>query len=108
MNDLKQLAAMTALNDMLGKSSFSICTIDNVAKLLDVNPRGEAYDTLRAVHCIEYADMPPQLRDAIPDLIRQCLGVETIYRFQTPLHKQIVDVTPPSNRGGFLRLIGLS
>lgn len=105
MDDLKQLAAMTALNDMLARSSFSICTIDNVAKLLGVNPKGEAYDTLRAVHCIDYAKMPPQLREAIPELIRKCLGVETIYRFQT-LHQQIVDVTPPPKRGRFLRLIG--
>lgn len=105
MSDLKQLAAMTALNDMLAGAHFSICAIDNVAKLLDVNPKGEAYDTLHALHCINYDRMPPQLREAIPELIRACLGVETIYRFQT-LHQQIVDVTPPPKRGGFLRLIG--
>lgn len=105
MDDIKQLAAMTALNNMLAGEHFSICTIDSVANLLNVHPKGEAYTTLHALHCIDYAKMPPKLREAIPELIRQCLGVETIYRFQT-LHQQIVDVTSPPKRGGFLRLIG--
>lgn len=105
MDDLKQLAAMTALNEMLAGNHFSICTIDNVGKLLGVNPKGEAYDTLSTLHCIDYSKMPAKLRDAIPDLIRQCLGVEAIYRFTT-LQQQVIDVTPERKRGGFMRLIG--
>lgn len=105
MDDLKQLAAMTALNEMLAGNHFSICTIDRVATLLSVNPKGEAYDTLHTLHCIHYDKMPTRLRDAIPDLIRQCLGVETIYRFET-LQQQVIDVTPAPKRSGFMRLIG--
>lgn len=105
MDDLKQLAAMTALNETLAGNHFSICAIDNAGKLLGVNPKGEAYDTLHALHCIDYAKMPRQLREAIPDLIRQCLGVDTIYRFET-LQQQIIDVMPAPKRSEFLRLIG--
>lgn len=105
MDDLKQLAAMTALNEMLARGSFSICTIDTVAKMLGIDPHGEAYDLLRPLHCIDYSKMPRPLRDAIPDLIRQCLGVETIYRFET-LQGQVIDVTPTQKRGGFMRLLG--
>lgn len=105
MDDLKQLAAMTALNEMLAGSHFSICTIDKVGKLLGVNPKGEAYDTLHTLHCIDYSKMPARLRDAIPELIRQCLGVEAIYRFTT-LQREVVEVAPERRRGGLMRLIG--
>ncbi len=47
--------------------------------------------------------MPKPLRDALPDLIRQCLGVETVYRFEA-LQQQVIDVAP--TRGGFMQLIG--
>lgn len=105
MDDLKQLAAMTALNEMLAGSHFSICTIDRVATLLAVNPKGEAYDTLHTLHCIHYDKMPARLRDAIPELIRQCLGVEAIYRFTT-LQREVIEVAPERKRGGFMRLLG--
>lgn len=52
MASLKELAAMTALNEMMRKGHFSICTIDTVSKMLDVDPRGEAYDLLRTLHCM--------------------------------------------------------
>lgn len=81
MNDLKALAAITALNDMFGKGYLSICTIDNVAKMLDRNPKCEAYTILHSLHCVHFDKMPPQLRDSIPELIRQCLDVELNYRF---------------------------
>lgn len=105
MDDLKQLAAMTALNKMLASHYFDITTIDRIGDMLSINPRGEAYTVLRTIHCVHYDEMPKPLRDAIPDLIRQCLGVETIYRFET-LQQQVIDVTPAPKRGGFMRLLG--
>ena len=36
MDDIKQLAAIMALNELLANKYFSICTIDNVAKLLNI------------------------------------------------------------------------
>lgn len=102
MSDLKQLAAMTSLNDMMSKSHFNICTIDSVAKLMQINPGGEAYDTLRPLHCIHWDRMPAELREAVPDLIRQCLGVAPTYQFKT-LAQEVIDVTPARR---LLRLFG--
>ena len=84
MNDLKALAAITALNDMFSKGYISICTIDTIAKMLDRNPKCEAYTILHSLHCVHFDKMPQQLRDSIPDLIRQCLDVVPIYRFTAP------------------------
>lgn len=102
MSDLKHLSSMTALNNMMSKSWFDICTIDSVAKLMRINPAGEAYDTLRPLHCVNWDKMPQELRDAVPDLIRQCLGVEPTYQFRT-LTQEVIDVTPARRLLGLFR-----
>lgn len=102
MNDLKQLAALTALNEMMSKHYFDICTIDSIATMLEINPRGEAYQVLRTLHCVHWNKMPQELRDAVPDLIKQCLGVAPVYRFKT-MEQEVIDVTPARK---LLRLFG--
>lgn len=82
-NDLKQMAALTALNEMLAGSSPSICTIDQVGRMLGIDPKraGDAYQILHTLHCVNYSKMPRELRDQIPGLVQQCLGVETTFQF---------------------------
>jgi hypothetical protein len=99
MNDLKQLSALTSLNDMMQKGYVSICTIDSIGTMLGINPKGEAYDILRPLHCVNFSQMPDELRKAIPDLIRQCLSVEPTYRFEQPKPQPstavVVQLAPP-------------
>lgn len=104
MTDLKELAAKTALNNMFRKGHFNICAIDDVAKLLDVDPKGEAYTILRTLHCVDYSTMPKELRDAIPDLVRQCLGREVTFQFAN-LDKKVVDITPSPSASPSQRLL---
>jgi hypothetical protein len=103
MDNLKNLAATTALNAMLADRHFSICTIDSVASMLNVKPASDAYNILRAVHCIDYAKMPAELRQAIPGLIKECLGVAPVYEFKT-MEQEVIEVGPVKR--GFLRLMG--
>lgn len=108
MTDLKKLAALTALNNMMAGNYFDICTIDKVADLLGIPRGGESYKTLSALHCIHYAKMPKELRDAIPELIEEVLGVAPAYQFAT-LTSGVIDVRPvpaAPQRSGFLRLLG--
>lgn len=106
MNDLKKLAAMTALNNMLRGGHFNICVIDNVAELFGLTRGGEAYHTLHTLHCIDYAEMPQELRDAIPGLIEQVLGVQPAYQFKAL--GRVLDVNPaPAKSGGFFQLLGI-
>lgn len=93
MNDLKQLAAMTALNNMMLKHYFDICAVDSAAKLLNVNRGGDAYDILHALHCVHWEKIPVELRDSIPDLIHKCLGVAPTYQFKS-LAQEVLDLTP--------------
>lgn len=102
MNKLKELAAITALNHMMKGGHFSICTVDSVAEMLGVNCRGmEAYAILRTVHCIDFGKMPPELREAVPQLIRQCLNRGPEFQFAS-LQKEVIT----ANSGWIQRLIG--
>jgi hypothetical protein len=96
---------------MMRGGHFSICTIDNVGKLLGIEPRGsDAYNVLHTLHCIDWNAMPPQLREAVPGLINECLGIAPAFQFANATRGQIVDLTPdakPAKRG-FMHLLGLS
>jgi hypothetical protein len=103
MDNLKNLAATTALNSMLVGKHFSICAIDSVAKMLNVNPASDAYNVLHTVHCIDFEKMPAELRQAIPGLIKECLGVAPVYEFKT-MDREAIEVSPVKR--GFLRVLG--
>ena len=103
MQHLKELAAMTAVNEQLRKGHWSICCIDRAAALLNVNARGEAYNILHAMHCVDYDKMPAELRASIPDLIKQSLGIDPVYQFQL-MQKEVIDISPARR---VLKAIGL-
>jgi hypothetical protein len=63
--------ALTAVAKMLKSNYFSICTVDSVCKLIGAKANGAAYDMLNTLHCVNYADMPPQVREGIPALMRE-------------------------------------
>ena len=103
MQHLKELAAMTALNEQLRAKHWSICCLDRAALLLNVNARGDAYDILHSMHCIDYDKMPAELRASIPDLVKQCLGIDPVYQFQS-MQKEVIDISPARK---MLKAIGL-
>lgn len=108
MSDLKQLAAVTALNDMFQRGHLSICTIDSIGRMLGIDPKrgGDSYNILQSVHCVDFAKMPMELRDAIPGLIRDCLSVEPTYQFKQPITLQeFVERVPEPQRGAIARLL---
>jgi hypothetical protein len=109
MSDLKQLSALTALNEMMAKGYFDICTIDSVADLLGLRVKDtEPYRILRPLHCVNWQKMPAELREAIPGLIQECLGVQPAFQFKT-LQQPVIElrtVDEEPKRGGFLRLLG--
>ncbi len=92
---LKELAAVTALNSMFNENHFSICTLDRVASLLGRRPEAEAYRLLRTLHCIDYADMPAELRDALPGLVAKCIGTEPVFQFPLPVAAPAPPPPPP-------------
>ena len=76
INSLKLQAASTALTKILQAKHFSICDIDSIAKLMGCATGNEAYKILNTLHCVHYSDMPSELRQNIPNLIKMALGCE--------------------------------
>lgn len=105
--DLKELSALTALNNMMQGGHFNICCVDSVGKLLGVKPDDhESYAILRPLHCVDFAKMPQPLRDAIPSLVQDCLGVSPTYQFKSIKPGDVIEVSVPQQRGALLRLFG--
>ncbi|QEG09158.1 hypothetical protein CPT_Phriendly_006 [Vibrio phage Phriendly] len=71
IQEMKLMAANTKINKMLNKQSFfSICAISETLDVMGMRAQcGESYKALKALHCIEYDDMPRELVKALPELI---------------------------------------
>lgn len=110
LDTIKKETAVITINNMLASNFFSICAVDRVADLLNVNPRGPEYDILHSLHCVHFDKMTKRVRDSIPELIMACLEKQT---FQFPLPSQIeaaeakivqLQTAPPKSGGIRLRL----
>ncbi len=106
MDDLKQQAAIAALNQMMSKGHFSICTIDTIASMLGITPDPDAYALLRTLHCVDYTAMPRDLYARLPDLIQAALSGHQVFQFalRSPPAGQIVLIEQPTKPGMLQRL----
>ncbi len=79
LDTLSLEAANFALTHNLKKQAyFSICTLDKALNTAGIQIQcGRSYDILNTLHCINYADMPNNMRDAIPQLIANVIGVQS-------------------------------
>lgn len=93
VEQLQTLAVVASLNKMLKSSYFDICTVDSIMKILQLPADGEVYDILRTLHCVHYAQMPKELREAIPEMLQSVMGVSPTYKFQN-LDSVVLDVSP--------------
>lgn len=73
MPETRQLVVMQAVEHLFKARHFSICQIDRVLELTGGSSRSEAYSQLSALHCIDYADMAPELRERLPHLVREAI-----------------------------------
>lgn len=96
--ELKHQIAVTALNDMMRRGHLNICLIDTIATSLGISAKGEAYDTLRPLHCVDFARMPKEVADAIPGLIQQILDVAPTYQFDMPPAAPVLEVPKVQQR----------
>lgn len=93
MDTTQELAAKTALNKMMKDGYFSICVIDNIVKMGNILPNRRAYDILHTLHCVHFKDMPTELYEQLPTLIRECLNCQIVYEFET-LRQQTITISP--------------
>ena len=82
MNDIsefQQRAASVAVVKMLGGKGFSVCDLDAIAKTLGREGAlaGKDYAALRSVHCVDWADMGPELTAMVREKCFELLGLPT-------------------------------
>jgi hypothetical protein len=107
-DELKQQAAVTALNAMMRKGWLDICTVDRVAEMLDVKPEPEAYRILRPLHCVHFTDMPRDLYAQIPELIRRALCGLELFQFELRRAQPVPLLLGERKRPLLLRMLGRS
>ena len=107
--DIKQMTAITALNAMMRSKHFSICTIREIATMLDVTPDREAMSVLQNLHCVDYSAMPRELVASLPALIQKALSGHDVFQFdlkkrdEFPVISMMVEEKP---RGLLQRVFG--
>lgn len=67
------MVVMQATKKLFDENHFSICTVRKIAEIIGAPQSGPAWKMLDALHCINYADMPQDLRESIPHLVNECL-----------------------------------
>lgn len=80
MNDLtefQQRACAVAVVKMLNGKHFSVCDLDSIAKTMgrEAALAGRDYAALRSVHCVDWADMGPELTRMTREKCLELLGL---------------------------------
>ena len=82
-NDIDMSVLATLLNKMFHKNQhFSVCDLDKAIKLVGCVPPQRDYDRLQALHCVDYSDMAPLLREQFPDMVMRCLNAPGLPHFE--------------------------
>jgi len=77
ITDFQALAASAGVLRMFREKHFSICTLDAVAAAIGRKEHlaGRDYEALRAVHCMDWADMGPDLARQVREVCCRMLGI---------------------------------
>lgn len=83
-------AAEVAVTKMLSGTHFSICDLDKLAKLLGRSTfmAGPDYHALSSLHCVDWADMGPELTQHVRSKCLELLGVSFVHEEPVPATSQ--------------------
>jgi hypothetical protein len=106
MTEFQQRAVAVATIKMLSGKHFSICDLDAIAKTMGVEQQlaGRDYQALRALHCIDWADMGRDLTRQVREKCLELLGLPPAV-IDVAIHDrseaQPAPASQPSGRGLF-------
>lgn len=70
----ERLAVEQAIKQLFRNRHFSICLVDQIGEMLGTNPsQSPLYPFLRSLHCVNFSDMDPALRDQLQMKVVECL-----------------------------------
>jgi hypothetical protein len=77
LTEFQQRACAVAVVKMLGGRHFSICDLDAIAETMGRKSymAGKDYSALRAVHCVDWADMGTELTRLTREKCLELLGL---------------------------------
>lgn len=70
----RQLVVRQGLKTLFEGSFFDICKVREICEVLHVDRDTEAYRLLQTLHCVKYTKMLPELRNALPQLVKEALN----------------------------------
>ena len=86
------MVVATATKNLFERKHFSICDVQKIAEIVGAQKKGPAWDLLDALHCIDYAAMPTELRESIPLLVNEILISKKTIINQTCVALQGVEI----------------
>lgn len=100
LSEFQQRACAVAVVKMLGGKGFSICDLDAISKTMgrEAYMAGPDYSALRSVHCVDWADMGPELARMVREKCFELLGLppQTIEMAASVAQKE--DKSEPAKR----------
>jgi hypothetical protein len=76
LEQFRGLAVAAGLRKLFDDKHFNICQLDATLTAARIIPDGETMRILRPLHCIDYADMKPELRDEVFSRIFGMFGLD--------------------------------
>lgn len=69
--ELRVMAAEVALNKMFSVKHFDICAVREACEALGATLTPDAEAILRPLHCVNWDQIPPAIKDEIPHLLKE-------------------------------------
>ena len=113
MEEIQKQVVKIALKKLFTQKYFSICDIDKCLKISQIIPNKTDYNTMSALHCIDYSDMNKDVQDwLLTSVENMFMGsgfdlsfLETKKEIEVKTIDAVLIEEKPK-RTGFLRLLG--
>ncbi|EKT3962754.1 hypothetical protein ABF179_002327 [Flavobacterium psychrophilum] len=108
MDEIQKQVVKIALKKMFTQKHFSICDIDKCIKISQIIPNKVDYNTMSALHCVDYSDMNKDVQNWLLQTVEDMFvgsGFDLSFLETKETINAIVIEEKPI-RKGFLRLLG--
>jgi hypothetical protein len=79
-------AIIRDINNMLARSYFDICVIRTACEAYGTSTNSVSFEALAGIHCVNFSDMSPTIRQSIPLLIVVAIAGEAVaYGLEDPI-----------------------
>ena len=75
-DEFHSLAIQRQVKNLFGGRHFSICDVDDLAKLLGLSINGKVYRQIKAYHCVYFADMSDREKVLLQEKVVEALRGE--------------------------------